>query len=151
MQEDKKSSLNIKVDVKAINYQNGNVLESQGKLKTVFGGRDAIVEETLSFKGTDCGKATMEANYNSTSQGTFEQATDVELNIKGKILNDKKELIDVVEAESKLSKENAANIGGPKTEDWLKLKLENGCEAKCATTESFYTHRDVATGQASGK
>lgn len=151
MQADKKSSLNIKVDVKAINYQNGNVLESQGKLKTVFGGRDAIVEETLSFKGTDCGKATMEANYNSTSQGTCEQTTDVELNIKGKILNDKKELIDVVEAESKLSKESAGNIGGPKTEDWLKLKLENGCEAKCATTESFYTHRDVATGQASGK
>lgn len=151
MQEEKKATLNIKVDVKAINYQNGNVLESQGKLKTVFGGRDAIVEETLSFKGTDCGKATMEANYNSTSQGTCEQATDVELNIKGKILNDKKELIDVVEAESKLSKESAGNIGGPKAEDWLKLKLENGCEAKCATTESFYTHRDVATGQASGK
>lgn len=151
MQEDKKASLSIKVDVKAINYQNGNVLESQGKLKTVFGGRDGIVEETLSFKGTDCGKATMEANYNSTSQGTCEQTTDVELNIKGKILNDKKELIDVVEAESKLSKENDGNIGGPKTEDWMKLKLENGCEAKCATTESFYTHRDVATGQASGK
>lgn len=151
MQEEKKANLSIKVDVKAINYQNGNVLESQGKLKTVFGGRDAIVEETLSFKGTDCGKATMEAHYNSTSQGTCEQATDVELNIMGKILNDKKELIDVVEAESKLSKENAGNIGGPKTEDWLKLKLENGCEAKCATTESFYTHRDVATGQASGK
>lgn len=151
MQTEKKPNLNIKVDVKAINYQNGNVMESTGKLKTVFGGRDGVVEESLSFKGTDCGKATMEANYNSTSQGTGEQTTDVELNIKGKILTDKKELIDVVEAESKLSKADAGNIGGPKTEDWLKLKLENGCDAKCATTESFYTHRDVATGQASGK
>lgn len=144
MNENKtKPNLNIQVNVKAINYQNGNVLESQGKLKTVFAGREGILEESLSFKGTDCGKASMEANYNSTSQAIGEQNTDVELSIKGKVLNAKRELIDVVEAESKLTKADAGVNENTKTEDWFKLKLENGCEAKCATTDSFYTHKTI--------
>jgi len=138
-----KPNLSIKVDVRAINYQNGNVLEAHGKINKVFAEREGIVEEALSFKGTDCGKASMEANYNSTTQATGEQTTDVELNVKGKVLNAKKELIDVVEAESKLTKADAGELDNTKTEDWLKLKLENGCEAKCATTDSFYTHKTI--------
>lgn len=138
--EKTKPTLDVVVDVKAINYQNGNVYEAEGKLKTVFGGRGQIAEESLTFRGTDCGKSQMEVDYNSASTGIGEKTTNVELDIKGRVLNERKELIDVVAANAKLAKTDTG-IDGVKAEDWLKLKLENGCDAKCATTDSYYTHK----------
>jgi len=139
--EKEKANLTVVIGVKAINYQNGNVMESTGKLKTVFGGcgqTGMIADETLSFRGGDCGKASMEANYNSTSIGIGEKTTDVELGVKGRLLTEKKELVDVVEANASLTK-TEIGIAGQKTEDWLKLKMENSCDAKCANSESYYT------------
>ena len=137
--EKEKANLNVKIEVKSTNYQNGNVMEAEGKLKTVFGGRGQVTEDSLSFKGSDCGKASMEANYNSSATGEGEKNTEVELDIKGGIINEKKELIDAIAAGSKLTKADAGRELGVKTEDWFKLKMDNSCDTKCANTESFYT------------
>lgn len=140
--EKEKATLNVVVDVKAVNYQNGNVMQSTGKLKTVFGGRGqiAMAEESLSFRGTDCTKSQMEVNYNSANIGEGEKNTEVQLEIKGGILTKEKELIDVVSANAGFTKSEIL-VAGNKTEDWLKVKMENSCDAKCAATESFYTHK----------
>lgn len=139
--EKPKNGLNVVIDVKAINYQNGNVVEAQGKLKTVFGGKGAITEESLSFKGTDCGKSQLEANYNSTSVGEYEKNTDVELDLKGRLLKNGT-YTDVIAANVKIAKADTG-VEGTKNEDWLKLKIENSCDAQCAATESSYTHKTV--------
>ena len=99
--EKEKANLCVKIEVKSTNYQNGNVMEAEGKLKTVFGGRGQVTEDSLSFKGSDCGKASMEANYNSSATGEGEKNTEVELDIKGGIINAKKELIDAISAGAK--------------------------------------------------
>ncbi len=137
--EKEKSSLKVAVNVTATNYQNGNVFEAQGKLKTVFGGKGQI-EESLTFHGSDCGKPNMEVDYNSSFAGAMEQTNDVELDIKGRVLNSKKELIDIVGANAKIAKTEVITEN-VRSEEWLRLKMENSCDAKCATTESFYTHK----------
>ena len=138
--ENLKPNLSVVVDVKAINYQNGNVIEGKGTItKTTSDRADIANEDSLTFRGSDCGKSTMEANYNSSTIGIGEQTTNVELGVKGRVLTDKKELVDVVEASSKLKTVFAGRDKNHKTEEWLKVKLENSCDAKCATTDSFYT------------
>lgn len=138
--EKEKATLNVVVDVKAVNYQNGNVMESTGKLKTMFGGRGQIAEESLSFRGSDCTKSQMEVNYNSVNIGEGEKNTEVQLEVKGRILTKERELIDVVSAKAGFTKSEIL-VPGNKTEDWLKVKMENSCDAKCAQTESYYTHK----------
>lgn len=137
--EKAKTGINVNIDVKATNFQNGNVFEGQGKLKTVFGGRDAMTEERLTFKGSDCGTSQLEANYNSTSTGDYEKNTEVELDLKGRLLKNGT-IHDVIATNAKISK-NDKGAEEIKNEDWLTLKIENKCDAQCATTESFYTNK----------
>lgn len=127
------------VKVKAINYQNGNVMETKGEItKTAAECAEISGEDSLTFRGSDCEKPQMEVNYNSSAIGTGEQTTDVDLEIKGSVLIDKKE-VDVIAASSKLKTVFGGKGQIGKVEDWFKLKLENSCDAKCASTESYYT------------
>lgn len=138
--EKTKPNLSVAVTVKAVNYQNGNVMESSGKItKTGPDHVNVAEEDTLTFRASDCTKSSMEVNYNSSTTGTGEQATDVELDIKGGILNEKKEVVDVIATDAKLKVVFGGKGQIEKTEDWLKLKIENSCDAKCATTDSYYT------------
>jgi hypothetical protein len=136
-----KPNLNITLDVKAINYQNGNVMQTSGKLKTVFGGKGQIQEETLSFSGSDCSKSQMEMNYNSSDIAGAEKETEVELTINGRVLAGEKE-IDVVSATAGFTKSEVLDFAH-KSEDYLKLKMENSCDAKCAASETFYNHKTI--------
>lgn len=129
------------VKVKAVNYQNGNVMEAKGEItKSAAECAEIKSEDTLTFRGGDCGKAQMEINYNSAAKGTGEQTTEVDLEIKGRLLTDKKELVDVIATDAKLKTVFGGKGAVVKEEDWLKLKIENSCDAKCANTESYYTH-----------
>jgi len=143
METDKlKPCFNAVVKVKAINYQNGNVMETKGEItKSTAECAEIKGEDTLTFRGGDCGKAQMEINYNSSANGTGEQTTEVDLEIKGQLLTDKKELVDVIATDAKLKTVFGGKGQIGHTEDWLKLKIENSCDAKCANTESYYTHK----------
>ena len=143
METDKlKPCFNAVVKVKAINYQNGNVMETKGEItKSAAECAEIKSEDTITFRGSDCGKAQMEINYNSSAKGTGEQTTEVDLEIKGRLLTDKKELVDVIATDAKLKTVFGGKPANVKEEDWLKLKMDNSCDAKCASTESFYTHK----------
>lgn len=130
------------VKVKAINYQNGNVMEAKGEItKSAAECSQIKGEDTLTFRGGDCEKPQMEINYNSSAKGTDEQTTDVDLEIKGRVLTDRKELVDVIATDAKLKTVFGGKGQIELREDWLKLKIENSCDAKCANTESYYTHK----------
>lgn len=143
METDKlKPCFNAVVKVKAVNYQNGNVMETKGEItKSAAECAELKGEDTLTFRGGDCGKAQMEINYNSSAKGTGEQTTEVDLEIKGRLLTDKKELVDVIASDAKLKTVFGGKSAIVKEEDWFKLKMDNSCDAKCASTESFYTHK----------
>lgn len=133
-------TLNVTVEVKAVNFQNGNVMETKATLTKTGDDRNSIADEdTLRFRGSDCGKANMEVDYKSSSQGTGEQTTEVDLEIKGGILKDRKDVIEVISAQSKLKTVFGGRNANEIIEDNLNLKIENGCDAKCATTDSSYT------------
>lgn len=143
METDKlKPCFNAVVKVKAINYQNGNVMETKGEItKSAAECAEIKSEDTLTFRGGDCGKAQMEINYNSSAKGNGEQTTEVDLEIKGSLLTEKKELIDVIGSDAKLKTVFGGKGAIVKEEDWFKLKMDNSCDAKCSSTESFYTHK----------
>jgi hypothetical protein len=135
-------NLSVTLNVKSVNYQNGNVMESTGKLKTVFGGAAQLIEEGLTIRGSDCGKANMEVNYNGANIGNGDKNTDVEMEIKGRLLTQDSGLVDVVSAKAVLNETETLDFAH-KSEEWMKLRMENSCDAKCATTESFYTHKKI--------
>ena len=140
---EKKENLNVVVEVKASNYQNG-------KLKTVFGGKAHITkkddcrtlqndEDTVIIRGNDCEPSKMEADYKSTSIGKGEVLTNVEIELKGQIADSRGELIDAISAGAKLTKADAGRDIDQAIEDHYALKAERSCESGCAHVESTYT------------
>lgn len=144
MDNSKKENLNIVVEVKATNYENG-------KLKTVFGGKGQITkedtgrvsqndEDALTFRASDCGTPKIEVDYRSKSIGEGETKTTVEIDVKGQIPDkNKNELIDAISASSKLTKADAGRALDKAIEDYFTLKVEKSCDANCANAESYYT------------
>jgi hypothetical protein len=141
---EKKENLKVIVEVRANNFNNkGEVLdaiEASAKLTKADAGRTSINDEdTITIIGTDCGNATITADYRSVSQGLGEKETGVEIDLKGKIRNPEKgELVDGFAAQSKLKTVFGGKNALETTEDWYRLKAEKDCKANCATVESFY-------------
>jgi len=143
MDNTKKENLKIVVEVKGTNYSNG-------KLKSVFGGKAQITkenddresqndEDTITFRGSDCTNK-IEGEYQSVSVGQGEVKTNVELELKGQTYDmSKAELIDAIAAGSKLTKADAGRALNTAIEDIHKLSVEKDCNADCATMESTYT------------
>lgn len=139
-----KKNLNVVIEVKATDYQNG-------KLKNVFGGKAQITkadtdrvsqndEDAITFRASDCGTPKMEVDYRSTSIGQGETETAVEIDVKGQTFDmNKSELIDAIASSSKLTKADAGRALDKKIEDYFTLKAEKSCEAECANIESYYT------------
>lgn len=136
MQKNKKI---ITVEVKAVNHLTGNIMESKGEInKTSEDGDNVANEDTLRFSGGDCGTSRMEASYNSSSQGTGEQTTEIELEVKASVLKDKKE-IEVATGQSKLKTVFGGFDPQEKVEDYFNLKAETKCDSGCANVESYYS------------
>ncbi len=140
---EKKENLNVTLEVKASNYENG-------KLKNVFGGKAQITkeyedrasqndEDTITIKGSDCGTSKMEADYKSIAIGKGEVKTNIELELKGQAADSRGGLIDAISAGAKLTKADAGRDLDKAVEDLLVLKAERSCESGCASSETTYT------------
>ncbi|MDO8999828.1 MAG: hypothetical protein Q7W45_08695 [Bacteroidota bacterium] len=140
---EKKENLNVVLEVKASNYENG-------KLKNVFGGKAQITkeddgrteqndEDTVIIRTSDCGTPKMEADYQSVSIGKGEVKTNIELELNGKTADAKGGLIDAIAASAKLTKADAGRELDKAIEDLLVLKAERACDSGCANVETTYT------------
>jgi hypothetical protein len=143
MENDKVNpNLKVVVEVTGTNYSNG-------KLKSVFGGKGQINKfnsereaqndrDAITIRATDC-TPKLEAEYNSTSIGQGEVKTEVELELKGQTYDmNKAELIDAIAAGSKLTKADAGRALDAAIEDTHKLRIERSCDANCAAVDSTY-------------
>lgn len=144
---DAKKDLKIVVEVTGTNYSNG-------KLKSVFGGKGQIIkestdrkcrndEDTIIFRASDC-TPKIEAEYKSVSIGKGEVKTDVELELRGQTFDmNKGELIDAIASGSKLTKADAGRALDTAIEDIHKLIVTKDCEADCASIESTYETKTI--------
>lgn len=140
---EKEKNLNVVLEVKASNYENG-------KLKNVFGGKAQITkeddgrtsqndEDSVIIRTSDCGTPKMEADYQSVSIGKGEVKTDIELELKGQTADARGALIDAIAAGAKLTKADAGRALDKAIEDKLALTAERDCNSGCAKVETTYT------------
>lgn len=145
-QMEKKENLKVVVEVKGTNYSNG-------KLKSVFGGKAQIIKDTkdrdskndvdtISFRGTDC-TPKIEAEYKSVSIGKGEVKTDVEIELRGQLADSKNELLDAIAGSAKLTKADAGRNLDTAIEDIHKVVVTKSCDADCASIESTYETKTV--------
>jgi hypothetical protein len=140
-----KKETKIIVEVKSQNFnkegQVVNALEAGAKLTKANAGRVAFEnQDSITFHASGCGCPKVNADYTSTAIGEGEVETVVELDVKAKKLDmDRKELIDAIAANAKLTKADGGRDINQKTEDWFRLKAESNCEGDCGTSEGYYT------------
>ena len=140
-----KKETKITVEVKSQNFNKEgkvvNALEAGAKLTKADAGRVGYEDQdSLTFQASGCGCPKINADYNSTTIGEGDVKTTVEMEVKAQKLDvDKKELVDVIAANAKLTKADAGREINQKTEDWFRLKAEGSCEGDCGTSETYYT------------
>ena len=144
MENTKKEKLKVTVEVRANNFNSkGEVIdEIQGSAKLTKADAGRVSQnddDSITIIGSDCGNATITADYRSVSNGIGEKETGVEIDLKGKTLNaEKNQLVDGFAAQSKLKTVFGGKSALEATEDWHRLKAEKDCKANCASVESFY-------------
>ncbi|MBK9283057.1 MAG: hypothetical protein IPM51_01915 [Sphingobacteriaceae bacterium] len=144
MDNTKKESLKVIVEVKGKNYSKGQVInsfeadaiitkESEGRL-------NQNDEDTITVIASDCGTPKLEAKYQSKSIGEGAIKTNIEIELKGKTLDlTKNQLIDAIAAGAKLTKADAGRTLDKAVEDLLTLKAEKNCESNCASANAHYS------------
>lgn len=130
--EKKESKITLEVKSQNFNKEGKviNALEAGAKLTKADAGRLGYEDQdSITFQTSGCGCPKVNADYNSTRIGKGEVETTVELDLKAKKLDlEKKDLVDVIAANAKLTKVDTLELN-QKTEDWLRLKAETNCES----------------------
>jgi hypothetical protein len=142
METNKKENLSVVIAVQARDYRKGiavSSMETEAKLKTVFGGIDLERDErSFVIRGTTC-SPTIEVDYNSAEIGTGESDTQLEIDVRGKTFDiEKRTLVDGFDASANMTIHH--DLEDDKVvEDWFKLKASRDCDVACANVESFFT------------
>ncbi len=144
------NNLKVTVELTAKNFNEDgevlNAIEASAKLTKADAGRNAHGDEdSISINASTCDVPTVEAYYQGQSYGKGKMDTNLELDLKGKAFDvDKEELIDVMSATAKLSKEDLGKDENQLTKDWYRLKVVKNTDSECASVESNYSTRNIS-------
>ncbi len=136
--EKKETITEVTIEVKAKTFNEKGQITSAivagSKLTKADSGRVGFADEdSLSFRGSNCGCGKMDFDYNSTSRGGANgtKTTTVEVDVKSQKLDmNKNELIDAIASGSKLTKADAGRALDSTIESVKKDLFHFGVEAK---------------------